>query len=571
MLILMLISKLLGERHKEKPADTTLTSHILLIRGGYVRQVSNGIFSMLTPAKRVAMKIEKIIREEMDNIEGQEVLLPLVLPAKLWEETGRYAAVGQELLRVTDRNEQKMVLGMTHEEAAVHLARTEAKTYSKYPFMIYQIQTKFRDEPRSRGGLIRVREFTMKDAYSFHTSEDDLSVYYDKVHEAYETIYKRIGLKNVISVGSDTGMMGGSMAHEFMFLSGAGEDSLVLCANCGYKSNMEVAVSKIKENEVQKNSLKEVEEVNTPMTKDIKSLSVLMEAEINNFSKTVIYAVEDSVHPLIIFIRGDLEVNESKVKNLIGKNIVPFTDYASSSLAFGYIGPYNLNEPDATILYDVSLKGGVFIGGANKKDYHFKGIDISKITDTFVDVSKVNSCDSCINCNAPLEVVRGIEVGNIFKLGTKYTSDMNMTYTDASGDKKTPTMGCYGIGIGRTLACLIEENHDDRGPIWPISVAPWSIQICMINTKIEEVLEVGTKVYNTLKTKYEVIMDDRNLSAGVQFAEADLLGVPIRLIISKKNLENNEIEVVTRDKTINSKVLVNDIENYIKELICKIN
>jgi prolyl-tRNA synthetase len=564
----MLMSKLLGERYKEKPIDANLESHILLLRGGYVRQVANGIFSMLTPAKRVAMKIEKIVREEMESVEGQEVLLPIMMPSELWEETGRYDSVGSELFRLKDRNNHKMVLGMTHEEAAVHLARSEARSYSKYPFMIYQIQTKFRDEPRSRGGLIRLKEFIMKDAYSFHTSEEDLEQYYYKVHDAYERVYKRIGFKDVISVGSDSGMMGGNVAHEFMYLSESGEDTLVLCNICGYKANMEVATSNLTLNNIHSEKM---EEVHTPNTKDIKALSNLFQVKNSNFVKAILFTIDDSSKILIVFIRGDLEVNEAKVKKVINKNISPFADYSNVDLAYGYIGPYKLELENSYVIYDSSLKGEILIGGANKKDYHIKGLNMDDIIgDNFVDIRKVADGHLCSVCNNSLTTNRGIEVGNIFQLGTKYSKSMQMTYVDVDGDKKTPLMGCYGIGISRTLACIVEQNHDERGIIWPISVAPWQIQICMLNTNIEEVLKTGMELYDLLKSKYEVICDDRNLTAGVQFAEADLLGIPIRIVVSGRNLEKNEIEITSRDKTTNIRVQKENVKMEIDKVVASL-
>lgn len=563
----MLMSKLLGERFKEAPADAISPSHIFLIRGGYIRQVSNGIFSMLMPAKRVAKKIENIIREEMDRIEGQEVLFPVVLPAELWEESGRYESVGSELLRLTDRAGHPMLLGMTHEEAAVQLARTEALTYAKYPFMIYQIQTKFRDEPRSRGGLIRVREFTMKDAYSFHTSQESLEEYYDQFLQAYHTIFKRTGLPEVISVGSDTGMMGGKVAHEFMLLADIGEDTIVVCDSCDYKANMEVATSKLTHRECQE---EELLKIHTPEIKDIDSLAEFFKVPTSRLLKSIVFQAEGSGKPVIVFIRGDLEVNEAKVKPLIKDNIIPYTKYEESSLVFGFIGPYKLEAEGAHIIFDASLRyENNLICGANEVDYHIKGFsllrDYGKVE--FQDVAKVKEDDQCPNCSGKLKLKRGVEVGNIFQLGTKYTKAMNMTYIDKDGQSKNPIMGCYGIGVGRLLACIIEANHDEYGPIWPMSVAPWQLHICVIKSKKEDTASFGLDIYNKLKDKYEVIMDDRNVGAGVQFADADLLGVPVRLIISDRNLKNNQVELSTRDKKVKKLIAVEDLEKEISELI----
>ena len=563
----MLMSKLVGERYKEKPGDINCESHIFLLRGGYVRQVSNGVFSMLLPAKKVQRKIEQILREEMDRIDGQEVLLPVVLPAELWKESGRYESVGSELARLKDRSGNDMLIGMTHEEAVVHLARTEATSYAKYPFMLYQIQTKFRDEPRARSGLIRVREFTMKDAYSFHTSHDDLERYYKECLEAYHRIFDRTGLPGVIAVGSDTGMMGGGIAHEFMFLNDIGEDTIVICEKCGYQDNMEVATSKIAHNETE---VEELTEVYTPNIKDIESLSKFFGVEVKRFLKSAVFAVEGREKALIVFIRGDLQVNEAKLKKIVGANIFPLTDYENINLCFGFIGPYNLHTENIDIIYDASLRNEInLICGANKEDYHLMGLNTTKDLkiERFYDVAKVNEGDHCSHCDGELKLVKGVEVGNIFQLGTKYTESMNMTYIDSDGSRKHPIMGCYGIGVGRLLACIIEANHDDFGPIWPMAVAPWEIHICSLNNKKDEVKTASTEIYNKLKMRYDVILDDRNTAPGVQFADADLLGVPVRVVVGERNLKNNEVELVTRDKSIKKTV---KIDNLYEEINCLI-
>jgi len=561
----MRLSQLLGERYKEKPAEASLISHIFFLRGGYIKQVSNGIYSLMPPAKRIVSKIEQIIREEMDSIGGQEVLLPVVMPKELWEESGRYKSIGSELARFKDRNDHDMLLGMTHEEAAVHLTRNDAMSYNKYPFMIYQIQTKFRDEPRPRGGLIRVREFTMKDAYSFHTSQEDLEEFYQKCLEAYHRIFRRVGIPEVIAVGSDTGMMGGNVAHEFMLLCDAGEDTIAICNECGYKANLEVAQANIKHNDCTESDL---EEVHTPDTTSIDDLAAFFGLPTNRFVKAAVFAVQNSSKPLVVFIRGDLEVNEAKLKKAVGANVFPLTEYEDVSLCFGFIGPKGLDETKVDIIFDRSLEGELnLICGANKKDYHLKGFSMVRDikVEKYYDVSKINHGDQCCVCNTGvIELFRGIEVGNIFQLGTKYTASMNMQYTDVDGQRKNPIMGCYGIGVGRLMAAVIEAKHDDYGPIWPLSIAPWHVHICVLNGHKGNVNEVAFELYEKLKQlKYEVIIDDRGLNAGVQFADADLLGVPVRVIVSAKNLEANKIEICTRDKKI-KKLL--DKDDIIKEI-----
>ncbi|HOQ06840.1 MAG TPA: proline--tRNA ligase [Clostridiales bacterium] len=562
----MLLSKLLGERFKEKPADATLASHIFLLRGGYVRQVANGIYSMLLPAKRVAAKIEAIIREEMDNIGGQEVLFPVVMPYELWKESGRYDSVGSELVRFRDRTGHDMLLGMTHEEAAVHLARTEARSWAKYPFMIYQIQTKFRDEPRSRGGLIRVREFTMKDAYSFHTSQEDLERYYDIVLEAYHRIFRRVGLPQVVAVSSDSGMMGGKVSHEFMLLTDGGEDTIVVCENCDYRANAEVAVSRISHAPAE---VQPPEEVYTPGIKDIDSLAAFFDTTPDRLMKAAVFAVQGSKKPLVVFIRGDLQVNEAKLRNIVGAEVFPLTDHEGADLCFGYIGAVGLDSAKADILYDASLEGETcLIGGANKPDHHIKGISVPRDVrpDRFVDVARVSDGDVCTKCGGRLALKRGIEVGNIFQLGARYTETMDMTFTDSDGKQKYPVMGCYGIGVGRLIASIIEASHDDYGPIWPMAVAPWHIHICVLNSSNEDVRKVGYGLYEELGRRYEVLLDDRNVTAGVMFADADLLGVPVRVIVSARNIGNGEAEITTRDKKIRKTVKLDEIRKVIDEI-----
>ncbi|MDF2520747.1 MAG: prolyl-tRNA synthetase, family [Clostridia bacterium] len=563
----MLVSKLLGERYKEKPGEAITPSHIYLLRGGYIRQMSNGIYSMLLPAKKVTRKIEQIIREEMDAIDGQEVLFPVVLPAELWQESGRWDSVANRLIRFKDRIGHDMLLGMTHEEAAVHLARSEVKSYSKYPFMIYQIQTKFRDESRSRGGLIRVREFTMKDAYSFHTSQEDLEQYYERAFQAYHRIFRRVGIPEVVSVASDNGMMGGKVSHEYMLLTDSGEDTIVLCKDCGYKSNMEVAVSKIAHNICEEQA---IEEVYTPDIKDIDSLANFFKVSPSRLMKAAVFAVENSKRPLVVFLRGDLQVNEAKLRNAVRANVFPLTDYENVNLCFGFIGAYGLDAEGVDIVYDISLQGEKnLIGGANKLGYHLEGISIDRDIkpDNYADVAKVNEEDTCTKCGGKLTLSRGIEVGNIFQLDTKYTAGMNMTFTDIDGKQKHPVMGCYGIGVGRLLASIIEARHDEYGPIWPMSVAPWQIHICLLNSENEYNRQVGFNLYEKLGKTYDVLMDDRNVAAGTQFADADLLGIPLRIVVSKRNLEKGELELVTRDRKIKKNVKLEDIEKELREMM----
>lgn len=567
----MKLEKLVGDRFKERPADCVVDSHAFMVRGGYMKYVANGVFSQYPPLKRVTRKIENIIREEMDKLDGQEVLFPVTMPASLWEESGRYESVGKELLRFSDRTGTKMVLGMTHEEAAVQLVREYGNTYSKYPFMIYQIQTKFRDEARPRAGLIRVREFTMKDAYSFHTSQEDLEEYYDRCYEAYNKIFARAGIPEVISVKSDSGMMGGNVSHEYMLLTDIGEDSIAICDSCDYRANMEAAESIIKNETTEE---RELQKVHTPGFKTIEEVCGFLNVDVKKSCKAVVYQKNANDEYVVVFIRGDLDVNETKVRNFVGEDIYPATITEDSGIVAGFIGPKGLDDK-ATVLFDSSLIGlNDLVVGGNEVDYHYTGFSISRDYGKveFHDFAKIIEGGICPVCGKPtIKISRGIEVGNIFQLGTKYTKAMKMQYTDADGNLQYPIMGCYGIGVGRLAASVCEAHHDDWGPIWPISIAPWQVHICCLRSDDEETRKVADNLYDELQADgLEVIYDDRKVRPGVMFSDADLLGVPVRVIVSPKNLANGECELVTRDKSVNVKVSVDDIKNEVHNLVNKL-
>lgn len=451
----MKLSRLIGERFKERPADCVIDSHALMLRGGYMKYVANGIYSSYLPLRRITRRIEQIIREEMDALDGQEVQLPVALPASLWEESGRYESVGQELLRFSDRNSSPMVLGMTHEEAAVALVRDYGSTYSRYPFMIYQIQTKFRDELRPRAGLIRVREFTMKDAYSFHTSKEDLNDYYMKCHAAYGRIFARAGIPEVVSVASDSGMMGGDISHEFMLLTPAGEDSVACCDACGYHANIET-------------------------------------------------------------FPADIRHNSSAAADM---------------------------QQDKT--------------RSSAESARAPGCDDGRFLDAV--------CPSC--GKHALILRRGIEVGNIFQLGQKYTASMHMTYVDKDGSVKIPVMGCYGIGIGRLAASVCEAHHDEHGPIWPVSIAPWKVHLCAVRADHAEVRQTADLLYRQLTdARIDVIYDDRPVRAGIMFSDADLIGAPVRIIVSPRNLAEGCCEIAARDGSFQKKTRVKQVREAIEAL-----
>ena len=543
----MLLSKLVCERTKEAPQDARIKSHILLARAGYIKQVAAGIYSLTPPAQRMSKKIQEIIREEMNAIDGQEVLFPVVMPREMWEESGRYTSIGQEMVRFKDRTGHDMLLGMTHEEAAVHMARHIVSSYNQLPCMIYQIQTKFRDEARSRGGLIRVREFTMKDAYSFHVSQEDLDRYYRRAYDAYYRIFRRIGLKNFTDFKSDTGMMGGSVAHEFMLVTPAGEDTLVFCDGCDYRANMEVAECK---GEVLPRKEMPLELVNTGSAATIEEVCSLLKTEKSRSIKAVVYAVRgDSSKIVVAFVRGDREVNEAKLKKAVGLDVAPYDGGVTEEIACGNIGPIGLSEGIIKV-FDRSLKGATgMIAGANKPEYHYTGLDAERDLSgaEFKDIAKVAEGDVCPVCGGRLRIENGIEIGNIFQLGTKYTAAMNMTVHAEDGSSFNPIMGCYGIGVGRAIASVAEESNDENGLILPVTVAPWQVHLIVLRPDKEEIKAAGDKVCAELEAAgIEVLYDERDCAAGIKFADADLMGMPIRIVLSPRTLADGEAEVKLR-------------------------
>ncbi|MCQ1529309.1 proline--tRNA ligase [Lutispora saccharofermentans] len=568
----MKVAKLVGDRFKERPADCEIDSHALMLRGGYMRYVANGIYSLYTPLRRITRKIEQIIREEMDAIDGQEVLFPVVLPASLWEESGRYASVGSELLRFKDRNSIPLVFGMTHEEAAVQLVREYGQSYAKYPFMVYQIQTKFRDEARPRGGLIRAREFMMKDGYSFHTSQEDLQQYYYRCLHAYEKIFARTGIPEVISVASDSGMMGGNVSHEFILLTDVGEDSIAVCSECDYRANMEAAES-IVQNEASEAS-KEIALVHTPDIHTIEDLSGFLNIPEEKSCKAVVYQKNSTDEYVVLFIRGDLDANETKLKNYLGEDIRPADITDGCGLNAGFIGPYNL-KGDFIVLFDKSLKGSNNLAcGGNIPDHHYTGLQLERDCGAieYHDFAKIKAGGICPKCGKhTISISRGIEVGNIFQLGTKYSQAMNMQYLDKDGSSKYPVMGCYGIGIGRLAASVCEAHHDAYGPIWPMSIAPWQVHLCCIRSDNPEAKKSADELYEKLQSlNVEVIYDDRSVSTGVMFSDADLLGVPVRVIVSPRNMKENCLEITTRDKKISMKVSLDKAVEAITSLVSEL-
>lgn len=564
----MQLSKLCSVTSKDIPADAKIKSHILMLRAGYMKQVSGGIYSLSPLAQKACLKIENIIREEMNKLGGQEVKFPVVMPKEMWDASGRYESIGNEMVRFEDRNKHKMLLGMTHEEASVHLAKNWITSYTQLPFMIYQIQTKFRDEPRSRAGLIRVREFVMKDAYSFHQTTESLDEFYYKMLDGYNNIFRRIGLKNFISVKSDSGMMGGSIAHEFMSINESGEDEIAMC-DCGYRANIEVAEC-VYGNSSAKPTMKP-HEVFTGSAKDIESVCKLLQVESSQTVKAVAFAVRGSDELVLVFIRGDKEVNEAKLKKFTKKDIVAFSAENDSRLCAGNIGPLGEFDKSVTVVFDQSLKGCAdMVCGANKKDYHIQGLCITRDLPNieFAEVAKVKAGDACPLCSKPIQMVHGIEIGNIFQLGTKYTASMDMRVHADDGSEFNPIMGCYGIGVGRALACVVEDNSDENGIIMPKSIAPYPVHICPLRLDDENVAKVSSEILTDLESAgIECLFDDRNLSAGAKFADSDLIGMPIRVVISPKGLAGGTIEI--KDRTTNTVYNKNIKEavQFIKDLL----
>jgi len=564
----MRFSKLVLETTKHTPSDATIISHILLARAGYIKRVVNGIYTLGMPAQKMASKIERIIREEMDKLDGQEVKFPVVMPKELWEMSGRYDGIGKEMARFKDRADHDMLLGVTHEEAAVHFVMNTVKSYQKFPFMIYQIQTKFRDEPRSRGGLIRLREFTMKDAYSFHMTYEDLEDYYFKQLDAYNNIFRRIGMNNFIHVQSDSGYMGGAIAHEFMTLTPDGEDELVICSHCDYKANQEVAVCQM--DTFDNSDDTPCKEVYTGEDKTIEEICQNLNIDPAHTIKAVAYANRQTGESIMVFIRGDLEVNETKLRKVVDAEIIPLNAADNPAISFGNIGPLP-NLPIQTIIYDKSIENRAgMVVGANKPMYHIVNFKVGRDVhiEKYYDVAKVKQGQYCAECGHELSIQHGIEIGNIFQLGTYYTKSMGMTVLNENGEEVNPIMGCYGMGVGRAIASIIQNSYDEKGMILPISVAPWTIHICPVRIDDVDVKQLSFDIYDRLgKQGIDVLIDDRDMSPGVKFADADLMGMPIRLVVSPKLIANNEIELKIRKTGEVIIVKTNELYSKLNDLI----
>ncbi len=543
----MLVSKFVVKTLREVPAGAEMPSHIFLLRGGYIKQLASGLYSIFPLGRRILQKIEALIREEMNGIDGQEMELPLIQPAELWGESGRYTAIGSELCRFQDRNEHPMVLAMTHEEATTDLARNFLSSYKQLPFMVYQFSLKFRDEPRPRAGLIRVREFRMKDGYSFHANDENLDVYYQRVYQAYIRIFNRVGIQPIV-VKSDTGIMGGKLAHEYMMENVHGEDYLILARDGSYASNQEIA-------EFSRESVSElplpIEKVPTPNTKTIVEIADFMGVSTQKIMKCVLFDTELNKKRILIVLvlRGDLEASEIKIRNFLRTPFLlpaPNDLIENHGLVAGYASPVGIaSRPGCMILCDYSIsEGNNFVGGANEEGFHLRNVNYDRDfkTQHIGDFAKAMSGHKSPDGKTVLHAVRGIEIGNIFKLGTKFSESMDCSFLDEAGKKVTPTMGCYGIGIGRLMASIAENSHDDYGPIWPNEITPFHVLLVSIG-KEPEVLEACEKLVKQWEAAgLEVLFDDREERPGVKFKDADLWGIPVRIAISKKTLALGQVE-----------------------------
>ena len=535
----MRMSKLFVQTLREFPNDAEAISHKLLVRAGYIKKLTSGIYSYLPLMQRVISKVSQIIREEMNAAGAQELLMPFVQPSEVWEKSGRWEVYGKELARFNDRHGNKMCLAPTHEEVITSVVSGTFTSYKQLPINLYQIQTKFRDEIRPRFGLLRGREFIMKDAYSFHTSQESLDEEYENMAQAYKRIFERCGLETKM-VQSDSGAIGGSVSHEFMVLTSTqtGENDVFYCENCDYSANSNHAISilNIGETDGAKYGYSEKKLVDTPNVKTIEDLAKFLKIDSNCILKSVFYIADSK--PVLVMIRGDKDVEETKLLNALNAlEIRPATnDEALEYLGceVGYLSYLNVDTNKVKIIFDKSAQGMKnFVIGANKPHKHYVGCNFDN-TPEFIDVSLVKEGELCPNCKKPLRVTRGIEVGNIFQLGTKYSKPMGATYTDENGEEKPFIMGCYGIGVTRTASAAIERYHDDFGIVWPKEIAPYHVDIVPVNADDSEQMEVALKIYNELlSVGVEVVLDDRADRAGVKFKDSELIGFPYRITVGK--------------------------------------
>jgi len=547
----MRFSKLFGKTLRQAPAEAESVSHQLLLRAGMIAQEAAGIYSYLPMGWRVLKKIESVIREEMDKVGGQELMLPVLQPFELWQQSGRYVSFGKSLFTLTDRKEHTLALGPTHEEVITDLVHRYVQSYRELPLLLYQIQTKLRDEPRPRGGLLRVREFIMKDLYSFDVDESGLDESYQKVCQAYKNIYARLSLP-ALMIEADSGAIGGKDSHEFIVITETGEDEVICCSNCGYAANAEKAqFDKTAEPVIpsEPNNLLSLEEIATPEAKTIQEVAGFVGVSTSQTLKAVFYFADGEF--IFAIIRGDLEVNETKLRNALKCSELRLAtegEVNEAGLVAGFASPIGVKG--IKVVADDSLTSGFnFIVGANKPGYHIRNANYPRDfqVDLMADIALARSGDSCPRCRGKLSSARGIEVGHVFKLGTFISERFGASFLDNDGKSQPIVMGSYGIGLGRLLAAIVEQSHDDKGIIWPLSVAPYQVYLCPLHLDKPTVFPTTEKIYQELqKESIDVLFDDRDDSPGVKFNDADLLGIPLRLTLSPRTLQSQSVEAKWR-------------------------
>jgi prolyl-tRNA synthetase len=568
----MRFSKLFGKTLRQAPAEAESISHQLLLRAGMIAQEAAGIYSYLPLGWRVLKKIESIIREEMDKAGGQELMLPVLQPFELWQQSGRYVSFGKSLFTLTDRKEHTLALGPTHEEVITDLVHRYVQSYRELPLLLYQIQTKFRDEPRPRGGLLRVREFIMKDLYSFDADEAGLDESYQRMSQAYSNIYARLGLP-ALMVEADSGAIGGKESHEFMVLTEDGEDEVIYCSNCGYAANVDKAqfvkaVETVILNEAK--NLLPLEEIATPGTKTIEEVADFVGVPTNQTLKAVFYSADGEF--IFVIIRGDLEVNETKLRNALKCSELRLAtegEVNEAGLVAGFASPIGIKG--VKVVADDSItSGSSFIVGANKPGYHFRNANYPRDfqVDLMADIALARSGDNCPRCGGELSSARGIEVGHVFKLGTFISERFGASFLDSDGKSRPIVMGCYGIGLGRLLAAIVEQSHDDKGIIWPLSVAPYQVYLCPLSLDKPAVAPTAEKIYQALQRKgIEVLFDDSDDSPGVKFNDADLLGIPLRLTLSPRTLQSQSVEAKWRTEKEAQLLPLENLAAQVKKLL----
>ena len=569
----MRVSKLYAPTLREVPAEAEVVSHQLMLRAGFMRKAAGGIYTYLPLAWRVLKKIERIVREEMDAKGSQELLMPIVQPAEIWQESGRWDVYGAEMFRLQDRHNRCFCLGPTHEEMVTTLIRGDVRSYRQLPLSVYQIQNKYRDERRPRFGLMRGREFIMKDAYSFDRDEAGLDKSYQDMYDAYTNIFTRCGL-NFRPVEADSGAIGGSGSHEFMVIADSGEAEIVFCTSCDYAANVEKA--ELFPLEAQEEAMLTKEEVVTPDCKTIADVCAYLKLPVDHSVKAVAYNSEKGL--ILCFVRGDHEVNEIKVINTCGVidlEMATEEQLAAAGTVGGYMGPVGIDNKKVIVVVDATvMKMHNVCCGANKEGYHFINVNPGRdFIPTYVaDIRLIQEGDPCPHCGGEVSKARGIEVGQVFKLFTKYSSALKATYLDENGKEQPMVMGCYGVGVSRTMAAAIEQNYDDNGIIWPIEIAPYHVLVVPVNTKDEASAAKAEEIYMQLKkVGLETVIDDRNERPGVKFKDADLIGYPLRVVVGPKTLTEGKLEVKIR-KTGEIRYLpldgdyVQDIKNIIAEL-----